>query len=104
MKGGDNTWSRAEITWDDIDDLLFTQIVIRPYWAGETGASCFAPRQDGLVVSPKDQKVVSSNPTQAQTQWCLRFQKNIEISLYISHSESLCDRDYPSDPLDQKPG
>ena len=51
-----------------------------------------------------DQKVVSSIPTHDQTPWCLRFQQNIEISLCIIHSESLCDRDYPPDPLDQKLG
>ena len=38
---------------------------------------------------------------QDQTQWRLRFHKNVEISLCISHSESLCDRHYPPDPLDQ---
>ena len=45
---------------------------------------------------------LNTNPTHDQTQWFSDLEKKKEIRLCISHSESLCNRDYPPDPQDPK--
>ena len=51
---------------------------------------------------PKDQKVGSWNPTQDQNLSGVSVLKKYKITLCISHSESLWDRKYLPDLLDQK--
>ena len=42
-------------------------------------SSCRVPGQDGSRCLPKNQKVVSSNPTHDKTQWCIRFEKHTDF-------------------------
>ena len=48
--------------------------------------------------------IIVGIPPTTELSGVLDFKNYIEISLCISLSESLCDRDYPPDPLDQKLG
>ena len=73
--------------------FFFFSIYIAQNRLAKQGFELLAQRSEGCELE--------SHP--GETQWCLRFH-NIEISLCISHSDSLCDWDYPPDLLDQKLG